>query len=122
MNIQNLLYHKFTAGNIKANVTFDENGIAINQTTFNHAGGQGVYGFRQGTDISLKIPLRNPQKDKDRIAQGLKPRRNKGVIVYLRAKKGPDGKVHIGWDPLHKNRLEDSADDAPEHSSLFRKK
>lgn len=74
---------------------------------------QGVYGFQHGTDISLKIPLRNPQKDKDRIAQGLKPKRNKGIIVYLRAKEGEDGKVHIGWDPLHKNRLEDKADDAP---------
>ena len=261
MNIGQLVYHKFTASDIKANVTFDENGIAIKQTTFSHAGGrvsvngameqskgindftlntqlsqininklfdafdnfsqdalraknlkgifsanvklkgkisaqagivprslngdvdftlkqgqlnnftpfvniskfafknrnldsvtfatlkndltidngkvyippmdilssaisitvQGVYGFRQGTDISLKIPLRNPQKDKDRIAQGLKPRRNKGVIVYLRAKEGPDGKVHIGWDPLHKGHLEDTADNAPKRS-LFRNK
>lgn len=261
MNIQNLVYHKFTATNIKANVTFDQNGIAINQTTFSHAGGrvhmdgvmeqasdinnftlntqlsqininklfvafdnfnqngltaknlngifsanvklkgkisaqagiipgslngdvdftlnqgqlnnftpfvniskfafknrnldrvtfatlkndltidngkiyippmdilssaisitvQGVYGFQHGTDISLKIPLRNPQKDKDRMAQGLKPKRNKGIIVYLRAKEGKDGKVHIGWDSDHKNHLEDDVDKAPEHS-LFRRK
>ncbi|HET8573750.1 MAG TPA: AsmA-like C-terminal region-containing protein [Edaphocola sp.] len=249
MNIQNLVYHKFKAGEISAQVTFDQNGIAINHTTFTHAGGrvsvdgtmeqstgindftlntqlnnlninklfeafdnfnqdalkaqnlkgefsanirlkgkisaeagivpgslngnidftlnhgqlnnftpfvslskfvfksrnldsitfgtlkndliidhgkvyippmnilssaisitiQGVYGFQHGTDISLEIPLRNPQKDKERIAQGLKPKRNKGLIVYLRATEGKDGKVHIGWDPLHKKRLEDSA-------------
>lgn len=258
MNIQSLVYHKFTAGNIKANVTFDQDGIAINNTTFTHAGGrvnvdgtmeqsaginnftlntqlsqininklfeafsnfsqdalkaenlkgtfsanislkgkisaqagivpgslngdvdftlnqgqlnnftpfvnlskfafknrnldsitfatlkndltieqgkvhippmnilssaisitiQGVYGFKHGTDIGLTIPLRNPQKDKDRMTQGLRPKRNKGIIIYLRAQEGQDGKVHIGWDPLHKSRLEDST----EKHSLFKKR
>lgn len=77
---------------------------------------QGVYAFGRGTDISLKIPLRNPQKDKERMAQGLKPKRNKGIVVYLRAQDGKDGKVHIGWDPLQKQRMADTAetnDDLP---------
>lgn len=71
---------------------------------------QGVYAFGEGTDISLKIPLRNPQKDKDRRAMGLKPKKNRGVIVYLRAKDGADGKVHIGWDPNQKKRLTNSSE------------
>src|SRR5690606_2369209 len=40
MNIGQLAYHKFTASDIKANVIFDEAGIAIKQTTFNHADGR----------------------------------------------------------------------------------
>jgi hypothetical protein len=62
---------------------------------------QGVYAFDRGTDISLEIPLRNPQKDEERIAKGLKPRKG-GIIVYLRARDGNDGKVNISWDPLKK--------------------
>lgn len=69
---------------------------------------QGIYSFGEGTDISMKIPLRNPSKDKKRIAHGLEPKRNKGIILYLRAKDGADGKVHIGWDPFHKGRPTDS--------------
>jgi len=62
----------------------------------------GVYAFDKGTDISIAIPLRNPQKDKELIAQGKKPRKDKGIIIYLRAQDGEDGKVNISWDPLKK--------------------
>jgi hypothetical protein len=63
---------------------------------------EGVYALGKGTDISMIIPLRNPQKDKDRIAEGLTPKKNKGIVLYLRARDGDDGKVHISWDPLKK--------------------
>ncbi len=62
----------------------------------------GVYSFDKGTDISIAIPLRNPQKDRDLIAQGKKPKKDKGIVIYLRAQDGDDGKVNISWDPLKK--------------------
>ena len=71
---------------------------------------QGIYAFDAGTDLELTIPLRNPEKDKLREKRGLKPKKNKGIILYLRAKDGKDGKVHIGWDPL--KTLENDKDDA----------
>lgn len=63
---------------------------------------QGVYAFDKGTDISLEIPLRNPKKDEELIAQGLEPKKKKGIIIYLRAMDGDDGKVKITWDPFKK--------------------
>lgn len=69
----------------------------------------GVYAFDKGTDISMAIPLRNPQKDIDLIAQGKKPKKDKGIIIYLRAQDGDDGKVNISWDPLKKG-VKDSTD------------
>jgi hypothetical protein len=69
----------------------------------------GIYAFDKGTDISMAIPLRNPQKDSVLIAQGKKPKRDKGIIIYLRAQDGDDGKVNITWDPLKKG-VKDSTD------------
>ncbi|RYZ33347.1 MAG: AsmA family protein, partial [Sphingobacteriales bacterium] len=43
----------------------------------------GVYAFDKGTDLSIAIPLRNPQKDRDLIAQGKKPKKDKGIVIYL---------------------------------------
>ncbi len=71
----------------------------------------GVYAFDRGTDMSIAIPLRNPKKDEERIAKGLKPRKDKGIIIYLRAKDGDDGKVNISWDPLKKGVEDDGSDD-----------
>jgi len=67
---------------------------------------KGVYALDKGTDISLEIPLRNPQKDKERLEQGKEPRKGKGIVLYLRAQDGDDGKVHIAWDPLKKGDRE----------------
>ena len=71
---------------------------------------QGIYAFEAGTDLELMIPLRNPEKDKLREEKGLKPKKNKGIILYLRAKDGKDGKVNIGWDAL--KSLGNNQDDA----------
>lgn len=71
----------------------------------------GVYAFDKGTDISIAIPLRNPKKDEERVAKGLKPKKDKGIIVYLRAQDGDDGKVNISWDPLKKGVRDDGLDD-----------
>lgn len=62
----------------------------------------GIYAFGPGTDIGIVVPLRNPQKVADRKARGLKPRKNKGIVLYLRARDDKNGEVKIVWDPLHK--------------------
>ncbi|GAA4304008.1 AsmA family protein [Compostibacter hankyongensis] len=61
----------------------------------------GVYGLPTGTDISIDVPLRNPQKDELALSDNedngkRKRRRGKGIVVHLRATDGEDGKVKIG--------------------------
>jgi len=54
----------------------------------------GVYSFTTGTNIAIKIPLRNPGKDEqieERTAR--KDRDLKGIVINLRALDGEDGKV-----------------------------
>jgi hypothetical protein len=70
---------------------------------------EGIYAFDKGTDISIIMPLRNPEKDKDQIAKGKTPKFNKGIVLYLRAKDDKDGNVNISWDPLKKG-LKDNED------------
>lgn len=80
-------------------ITINPMSIESSALTINVAG---VYAFDKGTDISIAIPLRNPQKDRALIAQGKKPKKDKGIVIYLRAQDGEDGKVNISWDPLKK--------------------
>ena len=61
---------------------------------------KGVYGVEKGTDIAIKLPLRNPQKDEIRIKSGLEPKTQKGLVLYFKATDGSDGRVNIQWDPL----------------------
>ncbi|MFT4061824.1 MAG: AsmA-like C-terminal region-containing protein [Edaphocola sp.] len=63
---------------------------------------EGTYAFDKGTDLSIAVPLRNPYKDKEKALDGNKPQKDKGVILYLRARDGDDGQVKITWDPLKK--------------------
>ena len=65
----------------------------------------GVYSFTTGTNIAIKIPLRNPGKDEatdERSAR--KDRDLKGIVINLRALDGEDGKVRFR---LGKNAPED---------------
>ncbi len=60
---------------------------------------EGVYSFREGTDISIQIPLSNlkdPNKDPGIKTEGVDAR--VGPSIYLRAKDGISGKVKIGVD------------------------
>ncbi|MDA3614530.1 AsmA-like C-terminal region-containing protein [Polluticaenibacter yanchengensis] len=61
---------------------------------------KGVYGIEKGTNIAIKLPLRNPQKDEIRIKSGLAPKTEKGLVLYFKATDGDDGRVNIQWDPL----------------------
>ncbi len=57
---------------------------------------EGTYGIPKGTDIKLKVPLRNPKKDElVTDAEELRKRRNKGIVVNLHAVDGEDGKVKL---------------------------
>ena len=83
--------------------------MTINSTAINLSL-SGTYAFGPGTDIGIVVPLRNPQKTADRAARGLKPKKNKGIVLYLRARDDKNGEVKIVWDPLHKGP---GGDDAP---------
>ncbi len=75
---------------------------------------KGVYGFQGGTDINFEIPMRNPEKDKIRIRNGLTPKTKQGIVIYLRATDGEDGRIKISWDPAKKGWQGGDADDAVE--------
>ena len=54
----------------------------------------GVYSFTTGTNIAIKIPLRNPGKDEPVSARDLRKDRDlKGIVINLRALDGENGKV-----------------------------
>ncbi|MGE7775992.1 AsmA-like C-terminal region-containing protein [Chitinophaga sp. NPDC101104] len=57
---------------------------------------EGTYGIPKGTDIKLKVPLRNPKKDElVTDADELRKRRKSGIVVNLHAVDGDDGKVKL---------------------------
>lgn len=54
----------------------------------------GVYSFTTGTNIGIKVPLRNPEKDNEITDRQLrKERALKGIVINVRALDGDDGKV-----------------------------
>lgn len=55
---------------------------------------EGIYSFSTGTNIAIKIPLRNPEKDELIFNNNLKKARAlKGIVINLRALDGENGKV-----------------------------
>lgn len=57
---------------------------------------EGVYSFTTGTNIAIKVPLRNPEKDELIIDRDLKRERAlKGIVINLRALDGENGKVRF---------------------------
>jgi hypothetical protein len=68
---------------------------------------EGVYALGPGTDISMDIPLRNPQKDELILDDSLKAERQmKGLVLHLRAVDGEDGSVKIKWNRKEAETLE----------------
>ncbi len=56
----------------------------------------GTYSFTTGTDIAIKIPLRNPEKDKEILDKNeRKTRELKGIVINVRAVDGDNGKVRF---------------------------
>ena len=57
---------------------------------------EGIYSFGKGTQIYIDVPLRNPKKDKDITDEKeLAKRRNRGIVLHLKAVDDEDGKVKI---------------------------
>jgi hypothetical protein len=78
------------------------NPMQLNSSVLN-ADIAGVYGLKNGTDITMDVPLRNPKKDENIVdSVKLAKRRNRGVVLYIRAKDDEAGKLKIGWNKDHK--------------------
>jgi hypothetical protein len=57
---------------------------------------EGIYSFTTGTNIAIKIPLRNPDKDGLTASGALNKERDlKGIVINLRALDGENGKVRF---------------------------
>jgi len=65
---------------------------------------KGIYSFKDATNLSMIIPLRNPKKD-EKIKDTIKKedQRYKGIILYLKA-IDEEGKMKIKWDKNHDER------------------
>lgn len=71
--------------------------MQVNSTAINFDV-RGVYGFNQGTDIALDIPLRNPKKSAGIIDEEERQlARMKGIVLRLKA-VDEDGEIKIKWN------------------------
>lgn len=63
---------------------------------------KGIYGFNEGTNIALDIPLRNPKKDEViRSDAAKKEARMKGIVLHLKAVDDGKGGVKVRWNNDH---------------------
>jgi len=59
----------------------------------------GVYGIKNGTNITLDVPLRNPKNDTTiHNEEKLIKKRYRGIVLHIRAKSDSAGKIKIGWN------------------------
>jgi hypothetical protein len=57
---------------------------------------EGVYSFGEGTAIYIDVPLRNPKRDEGITdKKELAKRRNRGIVLHLKAVDDKDGKVKV---------------------------
>jgi AsmA-like C-terminal region len=57
---------------------------------------EGTYSFGEGTQIYIDVPLRDPKRDKDITDEKeLAERRNRGIVLHLKAVDDEDGKVKV---------------------------
>ncbi|MBL7696726.1 MAG: hypothetical protein JNK79_01145 [Chitinophagaceae bacterium] len=91
------------------------NSMDIRSTALNFTV-EGVYDYKKGTDMFIRMPLRNLLKSQANtdLSDDGKPAR--GVSIRLRVKTGDDGKLKISWDPLRlaKKNKKDVLDSAEE--------
>lgn len=79
--------------------TFIINSMDIRSTALNLTV-EGVYDMKKGTDMFIKLPLRNLLKDQGNTDISDDGKAAHGVSLRLRAKTGDDGKLKVSWDPL----------------------
>lgn len=59
----------------------------------------GTYGLKNGTNIALDVPLRNPKNDTSITDKDvLKKKRYKGIVLHILARSDETGKVKLGWN------------------------
>lgn len=121
LSIQKFVFKKrdlshISFGTIKNNLTIRQGKVTIPPMDIHSSAInlslQGIYAFGPGTNIGLVIPLRNPKKKERRAKRGLPPKKNKGIVLHLRAVDDGDGNVKIEWDPLQKAPSEKDLEDA----------
>lgn len=88
--------------------TFIINSMDIRSTALNFSV-EGVYDFKKGTDMFIKLPFRNLLKSQANTDISDNGKAAHGPSLRLRAKTGDDGKLKVSWDPLRlskKNKKE----------------
>lgn len=88
--------------------------LHIQSTAFNMLV-QGVYFPPEGTNISITLPLGNPEGNNRWKRKG---KVGPGIVIHLVARDGKDGSVKIGWDASKKGKREaeemfDEEEDVP---------
>ena len=75
---------------------------------------EGVYDVKKGTDMFIKLPLRNLLKSQANTDISDNGKAARGVSLRLRAKTGDDGKLKVSWDPLRlaKRNKKDAVEEA----------
>lgn len=63
---------------------------------------KGVYDIKNGTDMSITLPVRNLLKSNANVELSDEGKGQKGISIRLRAQTGDNGKLKIAWDPLRK--------------------
>lgn len=105
-DLQNRLDLKGTA--------FIINSMDIRSTAINLAV-EGVYDFKKGTDMFIRLPVKNLLKSQANTDISDAGKSVRGISLRLRAKTGDDGKLKVSWDPLrlakrNKKDVKDSAE------------
>jgi hypothetical protein len=78
---------------------FIVNPMDIRSTALNFSV-EGIYDYKKGTDMSIKLPLRNLMNSQANTDISDAGKTRKGLGLRLRAKTGEDGKLKISWDPF----------------------
>jgi len=63
---------------------------------------EGIYDVKNGTDLSIQVPLSNLKEVKEDALVNRGVNSKTGISLHLRAKTGDDGQVKITWDPFKK--------------------
>jgi hypothetical protein len=64
---------------------------------------QGVYDIKNGTDMSIVLPLRNLTKNQSNTDLSDEVKTRKGISLRLRAKTDENRKLKLTWDPFGKS-------------------
>ncbi len=73
----------------------------------------GMYNMKTGPDMSIQVPLSNLRANRDSVIVNKGTRRNQGISVRLRVRRGADGKLDVSWDPFDKANKEMNKDENP---------